>query len=108
MTACRTITTFVYGDANAVDVAGPLQVFATANDHVPGAYATCLATPAGCANVRLSNGLRRSADHMIDGDKWPVHTLMIAAGTGSRRASTDLHIAATPHERDRPTNAVPA
>lgn len=93
MAMTRAITMFAYDEANAVDVAGPLQVFATANDYVEGAYQSCLVAPrkrvAQGTAMRMSNGLQLQADRFVGDAPWPMHTLLIAGGQGSRQVASD-------------------
>ncbi|MCH9674435.1 MAG: GlxA family transcriptional regulator [Gammaproteobacteria bacterium] len=78
--------------ANAVDVAGPVQVFSTANQHVPGAYRIEVATPPaldGENSVRLSSGLRIVADVEIGAANRPIDTLLISGGEGVDACARD-------------------
>jgi transcriptional regulator GlxA family with amidase domain len=90
--APRVIEVLAYPSVQLLDVTGPLQVFATANEHVTqsgGAAPYVLRVVAkGGPSVTASAGLAIAADPLPRASK-PVDTLIIAGGPGVEAASTD-------------------
>ena len=86
--APRRIEILSFADGQLLDVAGPLQVFATANDLARAAgqsapYET--AVIAEMAEVATSSGLVLSAEPLPAADA-PTHTLIVAGGWGVNAA----------------------
>ena len=86
----RRIEILAFAMAQLLDVAGPLQVFATANDlaghsGLPAPYATAVVA-AEDANVETSSGLRLLVQPLPSADR-PVDTLIVAGGYGVNQAS---------------------
>ena len=89
----RPVEVLAFPGVQLLDVAGPLQVFATANAHC-GAHGGA-GTPyaprvisAGDATLTASAGLRLMAEPLPDADT-PVDTLVIAGGPGVTAACAD-------------------
>lgn len=79
----RRVEILVFADVQLLDVAGPLQVFATANDLAgPGAapYALHVVASAG-EPVRSSAGLGLATEALPPADR-PLDTLLVAGGRG--------------------------
>lgn len=85
----RAVEILAFADVQLLDVAGPLQVFATANDLAPAGasppYALAVVAPGGDA-VRSSAGLGLAAGP-LPADDAPVDTLIVAGGRGVHAAS---------------------
>ena len=82
MTHPRRIEILAFPDVQLLDVAGPLQVFATANDIAPGPgrpYETVLVAPTSPAVTSAGLPLPAAALPAVDA---PVHTLVVAGGRG--------------------------
>lgn len=87
----RRVEILGFPDAQLLDVAGPAQVFATANDLAVAAGAPppyALAVVAAAPPVRTTAGLSLSADPLPPPDQ-PLDTLILSGGTGVRRACAD-------------------
>lgn len=85
----RRVVIVAYPDVQALDVTGPLEVFATAARHgarVP--YATEVVTTTG-GPFRTSSGLTVVADGSVADCTGPVDTLVVAGGAGTAQARTD-------------------
>ena len=90
--AVRIIEVLAFPSVQLLDVTGPIQVFATANDHVVEAggsppYAPCIVARGG-PGVTASAGLGLVADPLppVEAD---VDTLVIAGGPGVEAAAAD-------------------
>ncbi|WP_213880905.1 GlxA family transcriptional regulator [Pseudomonas sp. dw_358] len=86
----KAIDVLTFADAQLLDVTGPLQVFASANDiyrqrGLPAPYAARVVAAEGGA-VRSSSGLAMVAEPLPDS---PSDTLVIAGGWGVYSASRD-------------------
>lgn len=81
--APRAVEILAYPDAQLLDVAGPLQVFATANDLAPAdappPYRLRVVAPGG--DLRTSSGLGLAAEP-LPAPGTPVDTLIVAGGRG--------------------------
>ncbi len=87
---CRAIEILVFDGVQLLDLAGPLQVFATANylsDAVAPLYATKVVARAA-ASVTASAGLT-SLTAPLSEPGTPLHTLLVAGGPGVDAASRD-------------------
>jgi transcriptional regulator GlxA family with amidase domain len=90
--AVRVVEVLAYPSVQLLDVTGPLQVFATANDHVAEAgvtppYATRVVAQGG-QSITASAGLRLAADPLPPADA-AIDTLIIAGGPGVDTAAAD-------------------
>ena len=88
----RAIEVLAYPAAQLLDVAGPVQVFASANDTVAGAggdppYAIKVVAPGG-GGVTASAGLELAAAPLPPIGE-PLHTLVVAGGEGADAAASD-------------------
>ena len=104
--APRPVEVLAFPSVQLLDVAGPLQVFATANEHggvgqpyVPRVIA------AGDPNLTASAGLRLVAEP-LPGDDMPVDTLVIAGGPGILAACADPALVAWVRARAERTRRV--
>ncbi|MBY0250533.1 MAG: GlxA family transcriptional regulator, partial [Methylobacterium organophilum] len=92
--APRPVEVLAFPSVQLLDVAGPLQVFATANEHggagMP--YAPRVIA-AGDPGLTASAGLRLVADPLPD-PHAPVDTLVIAGGPGVVAACDDAALVA--------------
>lgn len=87
MTDEARIVTLAYDDVQALDVAGPAEVFSTAT--LLGTdvdYRPLLATPGG-RSVHTDSGLRLGADLAIEDVDGPIDTLLIPGGLGAFAAA---------------------
>ncbi|ASG22530.1 GlxA family transcriptional regulator [Nitrospirillum viridazoti] len=90
----RTVAIAIFPGVQALDVAGPLDVFAEANGFLPpqDRYAlTVLGTTAG--PMRASNGLYLAADRIIDPVADRFDTLLVAGGPDLSRGPVDPALA---------------
>ena len=84
----------------ALDVAGPLDVFAAANGFLPEEdQYHCLLVARGTSPLRSSNGIRMSADLSFEEACRPFHTALVAAGPGLPDSAADEAISATAPSR---------
>lgn len=86
--AQRTVLVVLFDGVQSLDVTGPVEVFAGAEQHTPGTYRLCTASLDG-APVRTSSGLTVVPDGVLDGAPEP-HTLLVPGGRGSRRPDPRL------------------
>jgi transcriptional regulator GlxA family with amidase domain len=84
----RTIEIVAFPDANLLDIAGPLQVFASANDANGPCPAYKISLVARKTPVVTSSGLAVAAEPLSDVAK-PVDTLIIAGGGGVHAVCAD-------------------
>jgi transcriptional regulator GlxA family with amidase domain len=88
----RTVLVVAFPDVQALDVVGPLEVFAMANRHSPDpAYATALVSAAG-RPITTSSGLQLATERIST--RGPVDTLMVAGGDGTAAAMADDRLVA--------------
>jgi transcriptional regulator GlxA family with amidase domain len=90
--AVRVVEVLAYPSVQLLDVTGPLQVFASANDHVAEArgtppYSTRVVAQGG-QSITTSAGLGLAADPLPPADA-AVDTLMVAGGPGVEAAAAD-------------------
>lgn len=74
---------FIYDDVQALDVVGPLDVFASVNERCPASYDLFTISLDG-KSVRAENGLQMTPSFSVQ-DAPPMDTFLIAGGVGSRR-----------------------
>jgi transcriptional regulator GlxA family with amidase domain len=102
----RTTEVLAYQDVQLLDVSGPLQVFAYANDHAVAAgrtppYALAVVAqpgPGGSAEVAASAGLGLVTRPLPPADA-PLDTLIIAGGPGVTAAAADPALVGWVRER---------
>jgi transcriptional regulator GlxA family with amidase domain len=92
-TGARSVEVLAYPDVQLLDVTGPLQVFASANDFMDKAgearpYAIRLVAPSGL-NVYASAGVALVAEPLPPVET-SVDTLIVAGGEGVDRAALDV------------------
>ena len=102
----RVVEILAFPSVQLLDVAGPLQVFASANEHAdairrPRPYATRVVA-SGEATVATSAGLTLAVEP-LSRVKAPVNTFIVAGGPGVHDASADA--ALVDWTRARATNA---
>jgi transcriptional regulator GlxA family with amidase domain len=90
--APRRVEVLAFPDVQSLDVAGPVQVFATANDQAarpqtPSPYAIRVIAPEG-AQIRATSGLAFLTEPLPDPAE-PLDTLIVAGGQGVMRAAED-------------------
>ncbi|MCQ8278549.1 GlxA family transcriptional regulator [Acetobacteraceae bacterium KSS8] len=79
--AHRDVAVVIHEGVQALDVAGPLDVFAAANDFLmPADHYRCFVVGKDGAPVRSSNGMRIVADLGFDDACRPFHTVLVAGG----------------------------
>lgn len=102
----RTVGLFVYDDMQALDLAGPLDVFGAANGLAKGTspYAFRIIGLTRDA-VRAENALVMLPDCTLD-DAPPLDTLLIPGGAGSRVVDADPRLQAWLRERAASTRRV--
>lgn len=89
----RTICIIAFPGCQSLDVTGPYEVFAGANQYLentgkPAAYRVRLASTAGLT-VKTQSGLQLRADSPIAKLRGPIDTLVIGGGPGSREVERD-------------------
>ena len=81
--AKREVALIIHDGVQALDVAGPLDVFAAANGFLPEQdHYRCLLVARGRTPVRSSNGMWLTADLSFDEARHPFHTVLVAGGPG--------------------------
>jgi transcriptional regulator GlxA family with amidase domain len=86
MPPIRRILVLAVDGAQSLDIMGPVEVFATAEETVPGSYAFDTVGPATAGHITMSNGLRLAVDPLPEPPPR-VDTLIVTGGEGSRRAA---------------------
>ncbi|MEU2878506.1 GlxA family transcriptional regulator [Streptomyces sp. NPDC007070] len=81
--AQRTVLVVLFDGVQSLDVTGPLEVFAGADQHTPGSYRLRTASLDG-RPVRTSSGLTLVPDLAL-ADAPEAHTLLVPGGQGTRR-----------------------
>lgn len=80
----------VHEGVQALDVAGPLDVFAAANDFLPEEDRYhCQLVAQSKTPVRSSNGMRMAVDLTFDEVHRPFHTILVAGGPGLPNSAPD-------------------
>ena len=93
--APRLVEVLAFPEVQLLDVAGPLQVFAVANDQAtrprePLPYRTRVVAPAG-AQIRATAGLAFATEPLPDPAE-PLDTLIVAGGQGVMQAAEDASL----------------
>ncbi|MFF3736415.1 GlxA family transcriptional regulator [Streptomyces sp. NPDC002566] len=86
--AQRTVLVVLFDGVQSLDVSGPVEVFAGAENHTPGSYRIRTASLDG-APVRTSSGLTLVPDGILAEAPDP-HTLVVPGGQGTRRPDPPL------------------
>ncbi|MEU6283773.1 GlxA family transcriptional regulator [Streptomyces sp. NPDC047028] len=86
--AQRTVLVVLFDGVQSLDVTGPVEVFAGAEQYAPGTYRIRTASLDGSA-VRTSSGLAVVPDGSLAGAPAP-HTLVVPGGEGTREADPAL------------------
>ncbi|MEU2286620.1 GlxA family transcriptional regulator [Streptomyces sp. NPDC013178] len=86
--AQRTVLVVLFDGVQSLDVTGPVEVFAGAEQHTPGTYRLHTASPDGVP-VRTSSGLTLVPDGTLADAPGP-HTLLVPGGRGTRRPDPRL------------------
>ncbi|AXL92178.1 AraC family transcriptional regulator [Streptomyces sp. CB09001] len=84
----RTVLVLLFDDVQSLDVTGPVEVFAGAEQHTPGTYRIRTASLDG-APVRTSSGLNVVPDQALDAGPRP-DTLVVPGGQGARNPDPRL------------------
>ncbi|WP_326574547.1 GlxA family transcriptional regulator [Streptomyces sp. NBC_00481] len=84
----RTVLVVLFDGVQSLDVTGPMEVFAGAEQHTPGTYRIGTASPDG-SPVRTSSGLTLVPDHTLAGAPAP-HTLLVPGGQGTRNPAPEI------------------
>ncbi|MDX3728416.1 GlxA family transcriptional regulator [Streptomyces caniscabiei] len=84
----RTVLVVLFDGVQSLDVTGPLEVFAGAEQRTPGTYRIGTASLDG-APVRTSSGLTLVPDHTLDAAPAP-HTLLVPGGQGTRNPAAGV------------------
>ncbi len=88
----RSVIVVAFPDVQALDVVGPLEVFAMANRYgADPAYATALVSASG-RPITTSSGLSLSTERISR--RQPIDTLVVAGGTGTAAAVADDRLTA--------------
>ena len=83
----RSVIVIAYPDVQALDVVGPLEVFAMANRHgADPAYATTLVSVSG-EPITTSSGLSLATERAVR--RQSIDTLVVAGGSGTAAAMAD-------------------
>ncbi|MBV8795744.1 MAG: AraC family transcriptional regulator, partial [Hyphomicrobiales bacterium] len=93
--APRRVEVLAFPDVQLLDVAGPVQVFAAANDqadkpHAPSPYRIRVIAREG-AQVRATSGLAIATEPLPDPAE-PLDTLIVAGGQGAIRGAEDASL----------------
>ena len=93
--APRLVEVLAFPEVQLLDVAGPLQVFAVANDraarpNAPSPYRIRVIAPEG-AQIRATSGLAFATEPLPDPAE-PLDTLIVAGGHGVMRAAEDASL----------------
>ena len=93
--APRRVEVLAFPDVQLLDVAGPMQVFAVANDqaakpHTPSPYRVRVVAPDG-ARIRATAGLAFATEPLPDPAE-PLDTLIVAGGQGVMQAAEDARL----------------
>ncbi|MFI5569263.1 GlxA family transcriptional regulator [Streptomyces sp. NPDC051740] len=86
--AQRTVLVVLFDGVQSLDVTGPVEVFAGAEQHTPGTYRLSTASLEG-APVRTTSGLTVVPDGAL-ADAPEPHTLLVPGGRGTRRPDPRL------------------
>ncbi|MEU7474010.1 GlxA family transcriptional regulator [Streptomyces sp. NPDC044984] len=86
--AQRTVLVVLFDQVQSLDVTGPVEVFAGAEQHTPGTYRLRTASLDG-APVRTTSGLTVVPDGAL-ADAPEPHTLLVPGGRGTRRPDPRL------------------
>ncbi|MEV7993116.1 GlxA family transcriptional regulator [Streptomyces sp. NPDC086077] len=86
--AQRTVLVVLFDGVQSLDVTGPVEVFAGAEQHTPGSYRIRTASLDG-GPVRASSGLTLVPDQALVDARDP-HTLVVPGGRGTRRPDPRL------------------
>jgi transcriptional regulator GlxA family with amidase domain len=94
-TAPRLVEVLAFPEVQLLDVAGPLQVFAVANDQAtrpraPSPYRVRVIAPSG-AQIRATAGLAFATEPLPDPAE-PLDTLIVAGGQGVMQAAEDASL----------------
>ncbi len=91
----RSVVMAAFPDAQILDVIGPLEVFSMAtrilertNGESPAAYRIGIAATRG-GSVRMSNGIEIGPATTLGRVRFPIDTLIVAGGQGTRAATAD-------------------
>ena len=77
----KDVVLIVHDGVQALDVAGPLDVFAEANEFLPGGEGyNCLLLAAEAARIRASNGMTLVPDLTFTQARRRFHTVLVAGG----------------------------
>jgi transcriptional regulator GlxA family with amidase domain len=88
--AKRNVVVVIHEGVQALDVAGPLDVFAAANDFLPGADRyECLLVGGSTQPVRSSNGMRLAADLSFAQATRAFDTVLVAGGPDLPNSAAD-------------------
>jgi len=91
MCMTRRVVFVIYPDFQALDLTGPLEVFALANRFSAGGqaeYRTEVVSPHGRA-IRTTSGIEIAADRAISACRGPIDTLVVVGGLGVSHAVND-------------------
>ncbi|MER6159295.1 GlxA family transcriptional regulator [Streptomyces sp. NPDC001868] len=84
----RTVLVVLFDGVQSLDVTGPMEVFAGAEQHTPGTYRVGTASLDGTP-VRTSSGLTLVPDHGLATAPAP-HTLIVPGGQGTRNPAPEV------------------
>lgn len=84
----RTVLVVLFDGVQSLDVTGPMEVFAGAEQHTPGTYRISTASLDGTP-VRASSGLTLVPDHTL-ADAPAPHTLLVPGGQGTRNPAPEV------------------
>lgn len=88
--AGRDVAIVIHEGVQALDVAGPLDVFATANDFLPEEdQYNCVLVAGSTKPLRSSNGMRMIADLSFDQAERAFHTVLVAGSPNFGESPND-------------------
>jgi transcriptional regulator GlxA family with amidase domain len=88
----RTVALVVFPDLQSLDLTGPAEVFAMANDETGRAVYRLVVAAGRAGPVATSSGLVVHADQAVADVRAPVDTLLVVGGAGTPEAMQDEHL----------------
>jgi transcriptional regulator GlxA family with amidase domain len=97
----RRVVVVVFDRVQSLDVAGPVEVFSTANRESGKAHYSIEIVAARGTTVTATSGLRLGVDRTIRNVRGPIDTLLVAGGDGTTDAMRDAALVAGLAQRSR-------
>ncbi|MFZ6005402.1 MAG: GlxA family transcriptional regulator [Actinomycetota bacterium] len=90
----RHVVLVIFPGLQGLDLIGPLEVFADANDEVGHGFYRLTIAATRTGEVRTSSGLGITADSSLSDVDGPIDTLLVVGGDGTRAAFADTGLVA--------------